>query len=80
MTVQAQWAVFESLTACFAARMALLRRLSPEYPNYAAALKAGTPEDFVTLVSKSWSSDPRRAEKVLAVYQEAKSQPQDCFV
>ena len=70
VTVQAQWCVFDTLEDCFRARMALLRRLAPAYPNYALALAATTPEAFVTAVSRTWSSDPRRAGKVLAIYRE----------
>lgn len=69
ITVQANWASFPTLSACFSARMELLRTLSTEYPNYAAALAAMTGEDFITCVSRTWSTDPERAAKVLEIYQ-----------
>ena len=67
-TVLANWAKFSNTTDCFAARMALLERLSGSYPNYRAALAAATGEQYVVAVSKSWSTDPERAGKVLAIY------------
>jgi flagellum-specific peptidoglycan hydrolase FlgJ len=70
VTVQAQWVKFASWNECFAERMSLLRRLSAEYPHYAEALAATTGEAYVTAVSKSWSTDPARAEKVLAVHRQ----------
>ena len=76
-TVVAQWMMFDDWTACFAERMRLLRSLQTLYPNYEAALAAGSGEQFVNDVSKSWSTDPERASKVLSVYREhfAASEP-----
>ena len=68
MTVLANWTRFPSFTECFAARMELLNRLSRTFPNYQGALKAATGEQYVLAVSKSWSTDPDRAGKVLAIY------------
>lgn len=68
MTVSANWAKFPDWSKCFGVRMALLERLARAYPHYAAALKAATGEQYVTAVSLSWSTDPERAGKVLAVY------------
>ena len=68
VTVSANWVKFAGWKECFAARMSLLRRLAAAYPHYAASLNAATGEDFVNQVSKSWSTDPQRAEKVLAIY------------
>jgi flagellum-specific peptidoglycan hydrolase FlgJ len=68
LTVPATWVKFADWQACFAARMALLQRLAKAYPAYAAALGAKDGADFVTLVSKRWSTDPDRAEKVLEVW------------
>jgi flagellum-specific peptidoglycan hydrolase FlgJ len=68
MTVSANWAKFSDWSECFRARMALLERLARAYPHYAAALKATTGDQYVTAVSLSWSTDPERAGKVLAVY------------
>jgi len=67
-TVDANWVRFADWTACFRERMALLRSLAVGYPNYQAALNAATGEQFITEVSKTWSTDPARAGKVLAVY------------
>ncbi len=67
-TVQAQWIVFSDWQDCFAHRMTLLRSLENGYPHYRAALAAGSGEQFVSQVSKSWSTDPARAAKVLAIY------------
>ena len=69
LTVPALWVKFADWQECFAARMALLARLGHAYPAYSAALAAKDGKDFVTLVSRRWSTDPRRAEKVLAVWQ-----------
>lgn len=61
---------YPSLADSFADRMNTLRTLSVavnpktvllEYPHYAAALAATTPEDFLTEVSQTWSTDPTRA-------------------
>jgi flagellum-specific peptidoglycan hydrolase FlgJ len=70
VTVQAEWVKFADWSACFAERMRLLRALAGEYPHYAAALAAGTGEAFVEAVSKSWSTGPGRAAKVLAVHRQ----------
>ncbi len=68
MTVLANWTKFPGFTECFAARMALLNNLSRTFPNYQAALKAGTGEQYIVAVSKSWSTDPDRGGKVLSIY------------
>lgn len=70
VTVQAQWMVFGDWQDCFAHRMTLLRALQQGYPHYRAALAAKTGEQFVVQVSKSWSTDPERATKILSVYRE----------
>ena len=67
-TVPANWIVFASWQACFEERMKLLHTLGSAYPHYAAALNAKNGEEFVTEVSKSWSTDPQRAGKVLSIY------------
>jgi hypothetical protein len=48
--------------------MELLHRLAASYPEYQAALAATTGHDFIVHVSRSWSTDPDRAGKVLSVY------------
>lgn len=67
-TVSANWTKFAGWTECFAARMALLKRLSGDYPHYRTALNAATGEQYIAAVSQSWSTDPERVGKVLAVY------------
>jgi flagellum-specific peptidoglycan hydrolase FlgJ len=70
VTVTAHWACFGDQAACFRARMALLRRLEHSYPAYARALAATTGEAFIEEVSRAWSTDPQRAQKVLAIYRQ----------
>lgn len=74
ITIEANWVSYPSLAACFADRMACLQRLSKVYPHYAAALAASSAEQFVTEVSQTWSTDPQRANKVLAIWHEYQSQ------
>ena len=66
----AEWVKYESFAECFADRMATLERLKGEYPHYAAALAAPGPVSYINEVSKSWSTDPSRALKVIAIYNE----------
>lgn len=68
VSVDAAWVVFPDWAASFKSRMDTLRRMAPTYPYYASALQSTTPEEFVTWVSKSWSTDPDRAKKVLSIY------------
>jgi flagellum-specific peptidoglycan hydrolase FlgJ len=70
VTVIAQWARFADQAACFRARMALLRRLQVSYPAYACALAASNGEVFIEEVSRTWSTDPQRAQKVLAIHRQ----------
>lgn len=67
-TVMANWAKFPDWQDCFAERMTLLERLSHTFPHYRAALEAVSGEQYVTEVSQTWSTDPERAGKVLAIY------------
>ena len=57
--------------SCFADRMATLRRLAPEqgFEHYALALDAPNGQEYVIQVSMKWSTDSRRAQKVLLIYQ-----------
>ncbi len=64
--VEAQWVMFTDWRDAFHHRMALLRSLENGCPDYKAALAAATGEEFVRCVSRSWSTDPGRAGKVLA--------------
>lgn len=66
----AAWVKYPDWRACFADRLATLERLSNAYPHYAAALRAGDARTYVIEVSKSWSTDPARAQKVIAIYDE----------
>lgn len=68
VVVNAGWIYYPTLADSFADRMQTLRNLAPHYPHYAAALAATTGEDFVTEVSKTWSTDPQRGDKVLSIY------------
>jgi flagellum-specific peptidoglycan hydrolase FlgJ len=70
IVVGANWVKYPDWRACFADRLATLERLSNAYPHYKAALDAKDAQSYVAEVSKSWSTDPRRAEKVLSIYQE----------
>jgi flagellum-specific peptidoglycan hydrolase FlgJ len=68
--VTADWVKYPSWSDCFADRMATLRRLAPEqgFEHYAAALAAHDGITFVREVSKSWSTDPNRGQKVIDIY------------
>ena len=66
----AHWMKYEDWEDCLRDRMATLVRLSSTYPHYAAALNASDGPTFINEVSKTWSTDPERAEKVLAIYNE----------
>jgi flagellum-specific peptidoglycan hydrolase FlgJ len=68
ITVQANWVQFDDLKACFAARMELLQRLSQSHPDYRTALVATDGATFITEVSRTWSTDPQRAGKVLSIF------------
>lgn len=70
VVVDAFWVKFPDWSAAFAGRMEILRALSSEFPSYAHALQATSPEQFVQLVSERWSTDPERARKVLSIYDE----------
>lgn len=66
--VDAKWVKYPSWTECFQDRMDTLCRLKDDYPHYAAALAATDPEVYIREVSKTWSTDPKRADKVLEIY------------
>jgi len=70
VATSAEWMKYATIADCFADRMATLRRLAPHYPHYAAALAAQDAYTYVTEVSKTWSTDPQRAEKCIAIYTE----------
>jgi flagellum-specific peptidoglycan hydrolase FlgJ len=66
----ASWVKYPDWASCFADRLATLQRLANAFPHYKAALAAIDAESFVTEVSKTWSTDPQRAQKVLSIYQQ----------
>jgi flagellum-specific peptidoglycan hydrolase FlgJ len=66
----AEWVKYPTLGDCFADRLSTLKRLQSVYPHYAAALAAPDPETYVIEVSRTWSTDPLRAAKVISIYQE----------
>jgi flagellum-specific peptidoglycan hydrolase FlgJ len=68
--INAKFVEYPTLEDCLADRQATLTRLASVYPHYKAALEATTPEDYVREVSRTWSTDPGRAEKCLAIYKE----------
>ncbi len=55
---------YPTLTDCFKDRMATLQHVA----SYKAAREAKDGKTFVIEVSKHWSTDPRRAQKVLAIH------------
>ena len=64
----ADWIEYPNVPACFADRMATLMRLRMAYPHYNSALMAATATQYIREVSATWSTDPNRADKVLAIY------------
>lgn len=68
--ISAEFVKYPDWSSCFADRLATLRRLSPVYPHYAAALAAQTAEEYVTEVSKTWSTDQTRATHVIGFFRE----------
>jgi len=68
VTISAVWIHYPDWASCFHDRMATLLRLSSVFPHYAAALHSASGVTYVNEVSKTWSTDPERAGKVLAIY------------
>jgi flagellum-specific peptidoglycan hydrolase FlgJ len=66
--VTAEWVEYPTFAACFADRMSTLRRLSSIYPDYAAGLIAQTAEEYVTDISRTWSTDPNRGQDCIEIY------------
>lgn len=75
ITVQAQWVKYPDYASCFKDRMSTLTRLAPEkgFEHYAAALAAKDPETYIEQVSAKWATDPKRGDKVLAIYRDFQS-------
>lgn len=65
---EVHWVKFPSWKESFRSRMDTLKRLAPNYSGYAEALTATNGEDFVRAVSRDWSTDPLRANKVLIIH------------
>jgi flagellum-specific peptidoglycan hydrolase FlgJ len=68
LALNSNWIVYPDWASCFSDRMATLERLAPFYPHYKAALTAPNGEEYVRQVSQTWSTDPQRAQKVLAIF------------
>jgi flagellum-specific peptidoglycan hydrolase FlgJ len=68
--VDAAWVHYPDQASCFADRMSTLQRLASVYPHYANALNATDRDTYIQEVSKTWSTDPERAAKVQAIYDE----------
>lgn len=68
IVVTANWVSYPDWDACFADRMSTLKRLAGTYPHYDAALRAGSAVTYVNEVSQTWSTDPKRADKCLAIF------------
>ena len=64
----ANWVKYPDWKTCFEDRMSTLRRLAPKYPHYQAALDAKSGTGYIYEVSRTWSTDPERANKVLAIF------------
>jgi flagellum-specific peptidoglycan hydrolase FlgJ len=68
--VEALWVKYPDTKSCFEDRMTTLKRLAAFYPHYEEALQAPGPFEYVIAVSKTWSTDPERAVKVISIYNE----------
>jgi len=66
----ANWVKYPDWAACFADRLSTLERLASVYPHYQAALAASDAETYIAEVSESWSTDPNRGAKCLAIYKD----------
>lgn len=64
VTVSATWPIFDSWAQCLTQRMKVLRGVA----RYEPALAAKTAEEYITLVSAAWATDPGRGDKVLSIY------------
>jgi flagellum-specific peptidoglycan hydrolase FlgJ len=68
LALNSNWIVYPDWQSCFADRIATLVRLASIYPHYKAALNAANGAEYVRQVSQTWSTDPKRADKVLAIF------------
>ena len=62
-TLNQNFVIYPDWAACFEDRMDTLVRLENVYAHYKAAMAAKTGEEYVRAVSRSWSTDPKRADK-----------------
>lgn len=68
VVVTAHWVKYPDWKSCFNDRMDTLKRLAPKYVHYNNALNATDEFVYIKEVSKTWSTDPQRAAKVIAIY------------
>ena len=68
--VEADFVEYPGPIECFKDRMATLQRLRSTYINYNNALLSATAENYIRCVSLTWSTDPNRADRVLAIFNE----------
>jgi flagellum-specific peptidoglycan hydrolase FlgJ len=68
LEISAEWVKYPDWQTCFFDRLATLVKLSNAYPHYAAALRAVDVDTYIREVSQTWSTDPNRASKCLAIY------------
>jgi flagellum-specific peptidoglycan hydrolase FlgJ len=73
ITINSSWVSYPDFASCFRDRMVTLVRLASVLPHYGNALRAQDAKTYVTEVSKTWATDPERAEKVIAIYEAAGS-------
>lgn len=66
--VEAPFIKYPDWESCLRDRLATLVRLAPYYPHYAAALAASNGPTYITELSKTWSTDPKRGQHVLDIY------------
>ena len=65
--MNAAFVKYPNMAASFQDRMDTLTALAPQYPHYAAALAAKTPEEWLTQVSQTWSTGPTRATTCISI-------------
>lgn len=58
---------YPTMADCFADRQATLVALAPHYPHYAGALAATSAEEFLTQVSLTWSTGPKRGATCIEI-------------
>lgn len=68
--VEAAWVKYPDWATSMKDRVATLQRMAPHYPHYANALAATDKNVYIAEVSKTWSTDPDRASKVLAIHKQ----------